>query len=538
MRAAASVAAGTGVRAAAKAMARTACWTALALALGGCAGIWPGARKGAAPARPEAAAALASAQAGAPSTAVAVWLTTGDRAKLLAREPDLVLARAAGASPLSPPSPFAAGVDSAAARPAPPAIDIDTGTRLQRMVGFGAALSDASAWLIRQRLDDAAREALLQELFGRAPGLGLSFTRIGIGGADFARSHYSYSDVPAGQGDPGLTNFSIDADREAVLPVLQAALAFNPALEIVASPSSAPGWMKDSDSLLGGALKPDAYDAYARYLKRYVDVYLEEGVPIYALTVQNEPQAGASDSPAMRMDAAARAKFIGQHLGPLLEDDGPRILEWDGNWDQPEAPLKVLADPAAAKYTAGVAWHCYGGDVGAQSAVRAAHPRQEVYVTECSGGGWAPAWRDNLMHFTRTLIVGATRNWAGGVLLGNLALDEQGGPHVGGCRDCRGVVTIRGDGTLLRNPEYYALAHASRFVQPGAHRLASSAPDKGLHSVAFVNPDQSLALIVVNAGQQASAFKVRAGEQGFSATLPAASVATYAWRPSPGGAKP
>ncbi|WP_229490874.1 glycoside hydrolase family 30 protein [Pseudoduganella namucuonensis] len=505
----------------------------LAAALVGCAS---GARKA-----PEAPAAVATASAtgamakqsagrpeGAPGDGkVAIWLTTGDQSRLFARQPDIAL----GAAP-PPRTPWSQGVETAGPLPAPPhTIDIDPASRHQKMVGFGAALSEASAWVLRQRLTPEQRGALLAELFGRERGIGLSFARLYLGSSEFARSQYSYNDLPAGEEDPGLTQFSVDADRALVLPLAQDALALNPDLELVASPASAPGWMKSGGALVKGTLRPEAYGAYARYLKRYVDVLLEEGVPIYALTVQNEPHAEPEGAPGMRLDAAARAQLIGKHLGPLLEDDGPRILEWDGNWDEPQSPLKVLADKAAGPYVAGVAWHCYGGEVGAQGAVRDARPEKEVYVTECSGGQWAPGWSDNLLHFSRTLMVGAARNWAKGVVLGNLAQDGLGGPRTGGCRGCRGVVTVTEDGAVVRNAEYYALAHASRSVLPGAWRVASSAGRDGVDNAAFENPDGTLALLVVNSAQEPRRFQVRAAGRGYGYTLPAASVATFTWRP-------
>lgn len=313
---------------------------------------------------------------------------------------------------------------------------------------------------------------------------------------------------------------------------MQDALAQNPGLELIASPSSAPAWMKTSGSLLQGTLKPDAFDAYARYLKRYVDVYLEEGIPIHAITVQNDPGAEPADTPGMRLDDAARAQLIGKHLGPLLEDEGPLILEWDGNRDTPQSALKVLADKAAGPYVAGVAWHCYAGGVDAQAGVAAAHPGKDSYLTECSGGAWAPAWRDNLTHFGRTLVQGAARGAARGILFGNLALDGQGGPRIGGCRGCRGVVTVDG-GAVTRNPEYYALAHASRFVRPGAWLLGGAQARDGLDTAAFENQDGSLVLIAVNSAAEARTFTVRAAPQAYSATLPPASIATYVWRAQP-----
>jgi len=451
----------------------------------------------------------------AASTAVQAWITTGDQAKLLSREADAQFA--------------AAPADTPAAT-----IEIDPGTRYQQIAGFGAAITDASAWLIEKRMTAAQRDALMQELFGRSTpnGLGLSFTRLTIGASDFSRSHYSFDDMPAGQTDPQLSNFSLAPQRDTVLPTVKAALAINPQLKVMASPWSAPGWMKSGDSLVKGTLKPGAFDAFARYLNRYVDAMKAEGVTISALTLQNEPHFEPADYPGMRVDPAKRAAFIGAHLGPLLAraNPGTAIFDWDHNWDEPESPAIVLSDPRAAKYVGGVAWHCYGGDVRAMGRLHALFPSRETWFTECSGGGWAPDWNKNLQYFTKTLIIDTTRGWARGVLLWNLALDENSGPHLGGCKDCRGVVTIDSrTGAVTRNVEYYALAHASRFVRPGAYRIASSEGEGVLPNVAFRNPDGSMALLVANGGTEAKAVSVRVAGQGFSYRLPAGSVASFTW---------
>ena len=155
----------------------------------------------------------------------------------------------------------------------------------------------------------------------------------------------------------------------------------------------------------------------------------------------------------------------------------------------------MLADRKAAPFIDGVAWHCYGGDVSAQTPVHAAHPDKNAYLTECSGGEWDNGWADSLRWFTRELIIGSTRGWSRGIVLWNLALDEKYGPHAGGCGNCRGVVTIDSTtGAITRNLEYYVLGHASRFVMPGAHRIESTTGVKGLATVAFQNADGSMAL--------------------------------------------
>jgi len=182
----------------------------------------------------------------------------------------------------------------------------------------------------------------------------------------------------------------------------------------------------------------------------------------------------------------------------------------------------------------GVAWHCYAGNVAVQAQVHAQFPGKDTWFTECSGGAWATDWAKNLMFFTRTLSIDTTRGWARGVLLWNLALDENSGPHLGGCKDCRGVVTIDSrTGEVTRNVEYYALAHTSRFVLPGARRIQSSEAAGELSNVAFRNPDGSLALVVANGAQAARTFSVRLKGQSFRYTLPGMSVATFAWDGNP-----
>jgi len=446
--------------------------------------------------------------------AVQAWVTTADQSRLLTREPDLAFAAQA---------------------PLAIRIEVDPQRHYQEMVGFGAAVTDSSAWLIENRLTEAQRAALLKELFGRDGGLGLSFTRISIGASDFSLTHYSLDDPPGGKADPDLAHFSIQPNRAYLLPVLKAALTINPQLRIVASPWSPPGWMKTSGSMVGGRLRPEAQPALANYLVRFVDAFTAEGVPVFALTLQNEPGFEPGNYPGMKLDPQERAAIIGRYLGPTLAQRpaAPLILDWDHNWDVPASPLAVLADPVASRFVAGVAWHCYNGDVKAQAPVHDAHPDKDAYLTECSGGDWDPKWEGSLHWFTSKLIIGSTRGWARGVVLWNLALDESHGPHAGGCTDCRGVVTIdSATGAVTRNVEYYVLGHASRFVRPGAHRIESTTGVKGLESVAFQNADDgSLALIVLNSARRQRQFSVSVVGQSFQYALPAGAVATFVWKP-------
>ncbi|MET0290705.1 MAG: glycoside hydrolase family 30 beta sandwich domain-containing protein [Pseudoxanthomonas sp.] len=415
-------------------------------------------------------------------------------------------------------------------------IALDAGKPDQAMVGFGASITDASAWLIQQQ-SPAQRDALLRELFGReGNGLGLSFTRLTIGASDFSRFHYSLDDSPGNAPDPALKHFSIQHNLVDVVPVTKAALEINPQLKVMASPWSAPAWMKSNRSLVQGTLDPQFQDAFARYLLRYVDAYAQQGIPIWALTVQNEPDFEPKDYPGMRFNATARGAFIAKHLGPLLHARGekaPLLFDWDHNWDKPEEPTGVLQHADAAQYVQAIAWHCYMGTPDAQGPVRAAFPGKDVYLTECSGGNWEPLNTGGLVLQARRTVIQSVRHGARGVIFWNLALDERNGPHAGGCDTCRGVVTIdsKSGKVLNRTDEYYALAHVSRFVLPGARRVASPETQGQIDNVAFVNPDGTRVLVVSNSGDAQQTLSLGEGDRRVQATLPAKSLATFTWSP-------
>lgn len=443
-------------------------------------------------------------------TPAAIWLTTADESAKLAPRPALVAQGAATGDE---------------------AVAIDPSRRFQQMHGFGASITDASAELL-SRLPEVQRRAIMRELFGRnSGGLGLSFTRLTVGASDFSSTHYSYDDTPGNAPDPELRHFSIEPARKYVLPRTREALAINPDLLVMISPWSAPAWMKTSRSLIKGELEPRYYDAFARYLARTVEEFGREGVPVSMLTIQNEPDFEPGDYPGMRINPPERAVIIGKHVGPLFRARGlaTQILDYDHNWDNPEMPLAVLADPDARQHVSGVAWHCYEGDVPAQSVVHDAHPDKDAWFTECSGGEWAPRFGETLGWMTDKLIIGAANHWARGTLLWNLALDPAHGPHKGGCGDCRGVITIDpASGTITRNVEYYVLGHASRFVLPGAFRIAADRKGGGIEAAAFLNRDGSTVAILHRTSGEGPVTLAHDGRR-YSFDMPVGSVATLRW---------
>jgi glucosylceramidase len=415
----------------------------------------------------------------------------------------------------------------------PYVVRVDRSQRFQTMDGFGASLTDSAAWLLERELPPAERKRVMKALFDPNVGAGISFLRQPLGASDLSRTHYSYDDRPAGQTDPGVHYFSIAHDKDYILPSVREALRINPAITVMVTPWSPPGWMKTHDTMIGGSLKEDALANYATYLVKSVQAYQHAGVPVRYLSVQNEPLYETKNYPGTLMLAAQQKHLIGDYLGPALTHAGlkTQILAYDHNWDHPEYPLEVLAYPPAARYLAGTAFHCYGGDPSAQTPVHDAHPAMGLWMTECSGGAWQ---KGNLLGVTAKLVIESTRNWARSVVLWGMFLDTDNGPYAGGCSTCRALVTVdrkNSPHTASFTIDYYALGAASRWVRPGAVRIAST--DLGreaLETVAFQNTDGSVALLVFNNGAADTKFLLEWQGKNAHAEIPAGALATYVWR--------
>lgn len=411
-------------------------------------------------------------------------------------------------------------------------IRVDESRTYQQIDGFGASLTDSSAWLLSQKLTPAQRTTLLTELFDPKRGIGLAILRQPMGSSDFSLADYSYDDMPPGESDPEMKHFSIDRDREYILPVLREALAVNPNLKIIASPWSPPGWMKTSSSMIGGTLLPSSFAPLARYFVRFVQSYEAAGVPIFAVTPQNEPRNTPVDYPGMGMTAEEQAVFIREHLGPAFRDAHlkTKVMTFDHNWDLIDFPDKILSDPKAAEFSAGTATHCYGGDPVAQTKLHDHFPAKGIWLTECSGGEWQ---KGNLLVAQAHLIIETTCNWGQSVVLWNLALDQNHSPHLGGCTNCRGVVTIdhsKLPATVVPTVDFTALAHASNFVSPGAFHIDSIASAVSpLKHVAFRNSDGSIVLLALNPGESAITFSIAWQSQYATYTLQPGAVVTFRW---------
>jgi glucosylceramidase len=408
-----------------------------------------------------------------------------------------------------------------------PTIEIDDRRAFQPIEGFGFSLTGGSAHLLAG-LAATNRADLLQELFGLTDAsVGLSCLRLSIGASDLGGRAYSYWELDPGTADPDLARFDLAACCPEVVPVLQEILRINPAVKIIASPWSAPSWMKSNGSFVAGSLKPECYSAYARYLVKYVEAMRGHGIHVSAMTPQNEPQ-NPRNEPSMVMTATEQAEFIKGFLGPELRKGAPEteILCWDHNCDGADYPLTVLGDAEARAYIGGVAWHLYNGSPEAMSDVHTQYPEKKVYFTE----QWVSAREEfmgALRWHTKNIVIGTLRNWSRTALEWNLASDPEYALHTpGGAVGALGGVTI--GATIKRNPGYYLMAHSARFIRPGAVRVHSSEVDL-LPNVTCLTPDSQMVMVVMNDADGAIRFRVR--HRGAYATLELGTgdIATLRW---------
>lgn len=450
------------------------------------------------------------------SNSCAVWLTKADTSALLERKPD------AGFSDQSESVKYLFNVDD----------DIS----YQQMDGFGASLTETSAYLIYNKLSEQTRNALMTNLFDPDNGIGISFLRQPMGSSDFALSHYSYDDMPSGKTDPELKGFNIDRDKKAILPLLRLAQLINPSIKIMASPWSPPGWMKSGGIMIGGSLNQSSYSVYADYFVKFIKAYEAEGIPIYAVTPQNEPLLLPPNYSGMLFPAESELNFIKNYLGPAFKTNGlsTKIICWDFNWDNTSYATTILSDSNASLFIAGSAWHYYEGKPDAMTAIHNAFPDKDIWQTEGGSGRWIASgtFRGTFKEGMKQAIR-ITRNWSKTVVWWNIALNEGNGPMVFANDWNYGLVQIReGNGTITYpyRSGYYSIAHFSKFVRPGAFRIeCPSFPDQ-VEAVAFKNPDKSVVLVVFNTQDQENLIRVQWKGQSFRYLIPAISAATFVWK--------
>ena len=413
-------------------------------------------------------------------------------------------------------------------------VAVDENTRYQQFEGAGASFTDTAAWLMNSSgvLSDSARDDTMTKLFDRDRGIGLDFLRNPMGASDLARGNYTYDDLPPGQSDPGLARFTLAHDMADVIPLTKQAKRINPQLKVMGTPWTAPPWMKDNDGYDQGWLQGRYYPAYAQYFVKYAQGYAAQGIPVDYVSAQNEPTC-CEGHPSMRWNGSGLAAFIGKDLLPALHSAGlpTKVLALDWNWDTYSSYAEPAVSDAAIRNDpnfGGVAWHGYNGQVSEQTTVHDRYPSMKAYDTEHSGGTWiADQQRQDM-----TDIIGDTRNWGRSVVKWSLAVDQNAGPHNGGCDKCTGLITVHhGDsrnGQVDYTIEYYDMGQLTKFVEPGATRIFST-DNPAVPNVAWRNPDGSKAVIAYNPSGKPQPLRVTWAEKSFVYTLPPATSATFTW---------
>lgn len=471
-----------------------------------------------------------------PGFLIQAWETHGDRSKLFERTNENY---------------YFSEKDNGWEKP----IIIDESNSMQSIDGFGFALTGGSAELM-MKMSPEARHALIEDLFSSKDNhIGVSYLRISIGSSDMNSFVFSYDDLKDGETDFNLGKFDLGQDKKDIIPVLKEILKISPGIKILASPWSAPVWMKTNGKVKGGGLKTECYKVYSDYFVKYIQEMKKEGITIDAVTPQNEP-INANNTPSLRMSAAEQRDFIKNNLGPAFAKAGitTKIIVYDHNLDRPDFPLTILRDPEAAKYVNGSGFHHYGGDMSAMTILHTAYPDKNLYFTEQMVVEHPGSASIDVASQVKRLIIGSTTNWSKNTILWNLAADPQNKPHTddGGCPMCQGAVTINGD-KVTRNIAYYVIAHASKFVTPGSVRISSTQPGAMsvslasdeerneivrvstientdvLPNVAFRTPEGKIVLIVANTSSNISSFRIQFRSQTVSVKLNPGSVGTYIW---------
>jgi len=411
------------------------------------------------------------------------------------------------------------------------AIALDPVATKQEILGFGAAMTDATCYVLSQ-MTEAESAPVMHDIFSPNE-MALNVCRTTMGASDYSRTVYSYDE--SSEPDPELKKFSIDHDKAYILPVLREARKVNPDLFLFSSPWSPPGWMKPNNSMLGGAMRKLSFDPYANYFLKFLDGYKAEGVAIDAVTVQNETDAEQEGNmPACLWAQEQEMDFVKSHLGPALRKAGSPTKIWvlDHNYSLWGRAVDELSDPAAYEYIDGIAWHGYVGEPTAMTRVHEAFPQKHAYWTEGGPDYKQPDYQTDYTKWADSFN-GILNNWARCITSWNLALDEVGKPNIGPF-SCGGVITVENaTHKVTRSGQYWAFAHYSRHIKRGAKVFATDgigfdgAGGKVSHA-GFRNPDGSLVVVLANTGEQKSVQLIH-GAHTLEVEVPADSVHTLHW---------
>jgi len=425
------------------------------------------------------------------------------------------------------------------------AISLDPTQRFQTMDGFGAAITGSTAYNLL-KMEPADRTKFLKETFSATEGMGYSYVRISIGCSDFSLSEYTCCDTK------GIANFALTSEENNyVIPILKEILAINPAVKILGSPWTCPRWMKVNNltdlqpfnSWTSGQLNPAYYSDYGTYFVKWIQAFADAGIPVYAVTPQNEP-LNRGNSASLYMGWQEERDFVKNSLTPQLKAAGldTKIYLFDHNYNydnkpgENDYPVKIYDSGVDNAVVAGAAYHNYGGDKNELLNVHNKYPDKELIFTETSIGTWNDGRNlsDRLMDDMQEVALGTVNNWCKAVIVWNLMLDTDRGPNRdGGCQTCYGAVDIdRSDyKTISRNSHYYIIGHLSSVVHPGATRIGTTGySETGVTFSAFENTDGSYAVVLLNNTSEKKKITLSDGKNNFDYEIPAYSVVSYLWK--------
>ena len=430
--------------------------------------------------------------------------------------------------------------------------------KFQTITGFGGSFTEASAFLLN-KLSKENRQKVIEAYFG-SEGARYSLTRTHMNSCDFSVSNYSYAPE---EGDIELTSFSIEEDRDDIIPMIREAMTVSEdGFKIMASPWTAPPWMKDNKDWRGGKLLPEYYDTWALFYSKYIDAYKEEGIDIWGFTVENEPLGNDNNWESMHYTPEEMSLFVKNHLGPKLEADGHdvKILGYDQNRgeEMKDWIRAMFEDEEAAKYFDGTAVHWYASTFdwfpeNLQFAHNAA-PDKHIIQSEACVDAQVPVWQDDHWYWSKEAtdwgwdwapeedkhlhpkyvpvyryardIIGCMNNWVDGWVDWNMVLDRQGGPNWFKNWCVAPVIVDPDQDQVYFTPLYYTMAHFSKYIRPGAVRIGFENNDDGLMVTAAQNPDGSIAVVVLNQSEEDKGFNLSLGDKNSNILISAQALQT------------
>ena len=425
-----------------------------------------------------------------------------------------------------------------------PVIQINPKLQFQQIIGFGGSFTGSSAYVL-SKLNKEKRDEVIRAYFS-STGADYSLMRSQIGGSDFSVNSYAYDNTP---GDKDLNDFSIKEDMNYLIPLIKDAQKVSKnGFKIIASPWTAPKWMKDNNAWYGGSLKPEYYNTWALYISKYIKAYEKEGIPIWGITPENEPLGNDAHWDSMIFTPEQMLQLIKNNLGPQFEKDklNTKILIYDQNRDEvKEWADVILSDPAAAKYIWGTAVHWYSSTISwypeVLNELHEKFPDKHIIHTEGCIDNDVPVWQDDKWYWSKLAtdwgyewasekdkplhpmykpvfryardIIGGLNSWFAGWIDWNIVLDDKGGPNHARNWAIAPVIVKPETDEVYYTPLYYTLCHFSKYIRPGAYRIGVNSGVKELMVTACLNPDKSIAVEIFNPTEKSFPYQIKLGNK-------------------------